>query len=82
MHTYMECTTFLKVQLPPNLTCTNTAPMYTYLHTQVVYVSKKHGFVILYITATDRVECAEWVSSIRQGTHTWGYGSSTLPRVQ
>lgn len=34
---------------------------------QVVYVSKKHGFVMLYITATDNDESADWVASIRQG---------------
>ena len=34
---------------------------------QVVYVSKKHGFVTLYVTATDNDECADWVASIRQG---------------
>ena len=43
----------------PPTPCTN--PM------QVVYVSKKHGFVTLYITATDKDECADWVANIRQG---------------
>ena len=39
----------------PPTPCTN--PM------QVVYVSKKHGFVTLYITATDKDECADWVAN-------------------
>ena len=46
------------------------SPPHTHTHTQpmqVVYFSKKHGFVTLYITATDKDECADWVASIRQG---------------
>lgn len=37
---------------------------------QVVYHSKKHGFVTLYITATDSAECGDWVSTLRQGQAT------------
>ena len=34
---------------------------------QVVYFHKKYGFVTLYITATDKRECADWTASLRQG---------------
>ena len=34
---------------------------------QIVYHSKKTGFVILYVTATDSAECSDWVATLRQG---------------
>ena len=34
---------------------------------QITYVSKKHGFVTLYVTATDNSECTDWVATLRQG---------------
>ena len=34
---------------------------------QVVYFHKKYGFVTLYITATDKRECADWTACLRQG---------------
>ena len=37
---------------------------------QMVHHSKKHGFVTLYITATDSAECGDWVSTLRQGQPT------------
>ena len=36
-------------------------------HVQVIYTTKKHGFVTLYITARDRTECGEWVCVLRDG---------------
>ena len=32
-----------------------------------MYQSKKHGFITLYVTATDKNHCSEWVASLRQG---------------
>lgn len=43
---------------------------------QIVYQSKKHGFVTLYVTATDNSHCSEWVASLRQGER----GSKTRGR--
>ena len=34
---------------------------------QIVYSSKKSGFVKLYVTATDKTEAADWVAALRQG---------------
>ena len=36
---------------------------------QIVYVSKKQGFVALYVIARDKSECADWVSSIRNACY-------------
>lgn len=33
---------------------------------QIVYYSKKSGFVKLYVTATDKTEAADWVAALRQ----------------
>ena len=44
-----------------------TVSLLPFLSSQVVYSSKKYGFVILYVTATDKNECADWVASLRQG---------------
>lgn len=35
---------------------------------QVIYVTKKSGFVSLYIIATTTEECSDWVATLRQGT--------------
>ena len=34
---------------------------------QIIYQTKKHGYVTLYITGRDKEECEDWVISIRQG---------------
>ena len=39
-----------------------------------MYQSKKHGFVTLYVTATDKNHCSEWVASLRQGEKKKGRG--------
>jgi hypothetical protein len=36
---------------------------------QIVYHSKKTGFVILYVTATDSAECSDWVATLRQACY-------------
>ncbi|CAI8012738.1 Ras GTPase-activating protein 2 [Geodia barretti] len=33
---------------------------------QVVYTTKKSGFVILYVTSTDSIECSDWIATLRQ----------------
>lgn len=37
------------------------------IYLQVVYASKKSGFVTLYIIATTKEECSDWVATLRQG---------------
>ncbi len=37
------------------------------LSSQIVYFSKKSGFVKLYVTAADKNQAADWVSALRQG---------------
>lgn len=36
---------------------------------QIVYVSKKHGYVTLYVIARDKAESADWVSSLRNACY-------------
>ena len=47
--------------------CVSPCTLSLYLSLQVVYQSKKCGFVILYITSTDSAECSDWVATLRQG---------------
>lgn len=35
---------------------------------QVVYQSRKCGFVMLYVTARDNAEVSDWVATLRKGT--------------
>ena len=55
------------VSPPPVKVGVTTVFYVRYLLVQIVYSSKKSGFVKLYVTATDKAEAADWVAALRQG---------------